>query len=72
MADDVHVTSVEKIGNGAQHAMQVEGVVQGEKTGVLITIPEFEAAEKKGPVAVRELMRESLEAVHQERDARRR
>ena len=72
MADDVHVTSVEKIGNGTQHAMQVEGVVRGQKTGVLITVPEFEAAERQGQGAVRDLMRDSLEAVHQEQQERRR
>jgi hypothetical protein len=70
--EHVHVTGIEKVGNGTHHAMHVRGVVDGKPVEGLVNVQDFQGKEREGDKALTEFLREGLSTIHEAEQERRR
>ena len=72
MAEEVHITQIEKVGSGDVHAMRIRGVVDGRPVDGLVPVDTFQQKEREGKNALSEALKEGLSAIHEEERSRRR
>ena len=72
MAEEVHITQIEKVGSGDVHAMRIRGVVDGRPVDGLVPVDTFHEKERQGKEALSEALKEGLSAIHEQEQSRRR